>query len=140
MRRPFTLAALLLVLAAALGAAAIILPGRGGQERAQDHARAEAAVQEIVTAQLALHEETGSFQSFIAADHEADRNFLGLPWRGFPVGSYGFEAEALPDGNLRVRAVPRPEAVAGREVAGQFYVAEVSPAGEVVESGWLPAQ
>ena len=140
MRRPFTLAALLLVLAAALVAAAVILPGRGGEERARDQSRVETAVGEIVTAQLALHEETGAFQPFTAADHEADRNFLGLPWRGFPVGSYAFEAEAQPDGNLRVRAVPRPEAVASGDAPGRFYVAEVSPAGEIVESGWRPAQ
>jgi hypothetical protein len=138
--RPVILAALLLVLAAALGAAAIILPGRGGEDHARSQAQAETAVQEIVNAQIALHAQTGAFQPFTAAEQGADRSLLGLPWRGFPVGSYGFEAEALPTGNLRVRAVPHPESVAAREAAGRFYVAEVSPDGGIVESGWLPAQ
>lgn len=139
MRRPLVLAALLLVLAAALGAAAFVLPGRGGADRAQAQTRVEEAVRQIVDAQLALHADTGAFQPFTAAQQEADRGLLGLPWRGFPVGDYTFEAETLPGGNLRVRAAPRPDAVMSGDATAQFYTAEVSPDGGTVQSGWLPA-
>lgn len=142
MRRPAVLAALLLVLAAALGAAAVVLPGRGGAERTQAQTQAEEAVRQIVDAQLALlalHGETGAFRPFTAAEPDQDRGLLGLPWRGFPVGAYAFEAEALPTDNLRVRAAPRPDAVMSGDAIARFYVAEVSLEGEIVDSGWLPA-
>lgn len=132
-------AAVALVLAAALGGATLWTMSAGEPAAFEaSRARVEDAVRTIVDHEQAAMRDTGEFQPFTFEDVDQDRQLMGLPWRGFPIADYRFEAQLMETGNLRVRAVPKPESVQDREVAAQFYVAETTPGGELVETGWRP--
>ncbi len=131
-------AAAALILAAGLAVAAFVMPAGDRAEQAERQGRVEEAVRQIVEREAAVHAESGAFAPIAPADIEQDRNYLDLPWRGFPIGDYVFEAEPLPSGNLRVRAAPRPESVQDLDAAPQFYVAEIAPGGEILAAGWQP--
>ena len=51
-----------------------------------------------------------------------------------------FDAVELGSGNIRLRALPRPDSVAALSVRARLYVAELSPKGQVLRSGWYPSE
>ena len=99
----------------------------------------EAAIQQVADRERAIHASTGNFVRFASADVERGGAPLGLPWERFPVSDFFFDATALDSGNVRLRAVPRPESVASLSVRAKLYAAELNADGEIVGSGWYPS-
>jgi hypothetical protein len=135
----------LAVLVFILGAAGI-LGGAGAfadslRERwvfAPAEARVADAVQQMAQREKSLHMSNGHFVGFSNADVEKNSALLGLPWSNFPVADYYFDATELETGNIRLRALPRPNSVVALAIRARLYVEELSPEGKVVRSGWYP--
>jgi len=101
-------------------------------------ARVVDAVQQMVQREKSLHMTNGNFVGFSNADVEKNSSLLGLPWSNFPVTDYYFDATELDTGNIRLRALPRPDSVVALAIRARLYVEELSPEGKVVRSGWYP--
>ncbi|HEY4265620.1 MAG TPA: hypothetical protein VGM72_09895 [Micropepsaceae bacterium] len=99
----------------------------------------EGAVRQLVEREKALRAAKGNFVAFSNADVEKNASLLGLAWSTFPVKEYFFDAIALESGNIRLRALPRADCVASLSIRARLYIAELSPAGEIVHSGWYPS-
>ena len=129
-----------LAVAVLLGAGAVMIgPYRDSFVYAPHERAAEDAVRQVAERQKALHKSTGKFVSFGAADVERDQALLGLNWANFPVKEFAFDAESLDSGNLRVRALPRPDVVSSLTMRPRAYIAELSPDGTVLRAGWFPS-
>jgi hypothetical protein len=100
----------------------------------------EDAIRQVAKRETIAHAATGNFVAFSNANLEQNNSLLGLPWSTFPVNDFFFDAMELGTGNIRLRALPRPDAVAALSVRARLYVAELSPKGEVLRSGWYPSQ
>ena len=100
----------------------------------------EDAIRQVAQRETVAHAATGNFVAFSNANLEQNNSLLGLPWSTFPVSDFFFDAMELGTGNIRLRALPRPDAVAALSVRARLYVAELSPKGEVLRSGWYPSQ
>jgi hypothetical protein len=101
-------------------------------------ARVVDAVQQMAQREKSLHMTNGNFVGFSNADVEKNGSLLGLPWSNFPVTDYFFDATELDTGNIRLRALPRPDSVVALAIRARLYVEELSPEGKVVRSGWYP--
>jgi len=95
-------------------------------------------VHQIADREKSLHMANGNFVGFSNADVEKNSSLLGLPWSNFPVKDYFFDATELDSGNIRLRALPRPDSVVALAIRARLYVEELSPQGEAVRSGWYP--
>jgi hypothetical protein len=123
-----------------LGAGAVMIgPYRDAFVYAPRERAAEDAVKQVAERQKALHKSTGKFVSFGATDIDRDQALLGLNWANFPVKEFAFDAESLDSGNLRLRALPRPDVVSSLSVKPRAYIAELSPDGTVLRAGWFPS-
>ena len=100
----------------------------------------EDAIRQVAQRETVAHAATGNFVAFSNANLEQNNSLLGLPWSTFPVSDFFFDAMELGSGNIRLRALPRPDAVAALSVRAKLYVAELSAKGEVLRSGWYPSQ
>src|ERR1700681_1291698 len=100
----------------------------------------EDAIRQVAQRETIAHAATGNFVAFSNANLEQNNSLLGLPWSTFPVNDFFFDAMELGAGNIRLRALPRPDAVAALSVRAKLYVAELSAKGEVLRSGWYPSQ
>lgn len=100
----------------------------------------EDAIRQVAQRETIAHAATGNFVAFSNANLEQNNSLLGLPWSTFPVNDFFFDAMELGSGNIRLRALPRPDAVAALSVRAKLYVAELSAKGEVLRSGWYPSQ
>jgi hypothetical protein len=101
--------------------------------------RVEDAIRQVAQRETITHAATGNFVAFSNANLEQNNSLLGLPWSTFPVNDFFFDAMELGSGNIRLRALPRPDSVAALSVRARLYVAEVSPKGQVLRSGWYPS-
>jgi hypothetical protein len=97
------------------------------------------AVRQLVEREKSLYDANGNFIAFSNADVEKNASLLGLPWSTFPVKDYFFDAAELESGNIRLRALPRPDSVVSLSIRARLYIAELSPAGKLVQSGWYPS-
>jgi hypothetical protein len=100
---------------------------------------AQDAIRQLVEREKSLHAANGSFIVFSNADVEKNPPLLGLPWSTFPVKDYFFDAAELNSGNIRLRALPRSDSVVSLSIRARLYIAELSPAGALVHSGWYPS-
>jgi hypothetical protein len=100
----------------------------------------EDAIRQVAQRETIAHAATGNFVAFSNANLEQNNSLLGLPWSTFPVNDFFFDAMELGSGNIRLRALPRPDSVAALSVRAKLYVAELSAKGEVLRSGWYPSQ
>jgi hypothetical protein len=82
---------------------------------------------------------SGKFVPFGSAAIDRSPTFLGLPWANYPTEDYLFDAEILPSGNLRMRALPRPEKITALALRPRIYAAELTPDGALVRPGWSPS-
>jgi len=128
-----------------LGAAAILAGAGAAADSLREHfvfnpgeQRVIDAVHEIAEREKSLHKANGNFVGFSNADVEKNGSLLGLPWSNFPVTDYYFDATELETGNIRLRALPRPNSVVALAIRARLYVEELSPEGKVVRSGWYP--
>jgi hypothetical protein len=119
-------------------AAFVIGPYRDRYVYAPQERAAEDAVHQVRERQVELHKSTGRFVPFAAGEVESNTTLLGLPWSTFPTASFHFDAEPLPSGNLRLRALPRADRVGSLEIRPRSYVTELTPAGEILRAGWIP--
>ena len=99
----------------------------------------ENTVRAIAERQRAVHKSRGSYMTFAASDIDAGKAIGGVDWTSAPTKEFYFDAEALENGVLRVRALPRPEAVTSLNVRPRFYTAEMAKDGRVVREGWSAA-
>jgi hypothetical protein len=99
----------------------------------------EKAIGQVIEREKDSHAAKGTFSAFSAADVERNPSLLGLLWSTFPVKDYFFDATELPSGNIRLRALPRAESVASLSIRARLYIAEISPSGGLVHSGWYPS-
>ncbi len=97
------------------------------------------AMHQVAEREKSLHMSNGNFVGFSNAEVEKNGALLGLPWTNFPVKDYFFDATELETGNIRLRALPRPDSVVALTIRARLYVAELSPKGEMVRSGWYPS-
>ena len=100
----------------------------------------EDAIRKVAERETVAHAATGNFVAFSNANLEQNNSLLVLPWTTFPVNDFFFDAVELGSGNIRLRALPRPDSVAALSVRAKLYVAELSPKGQVLRSGWYPSQ
>ena len=99
----------------------------------------EQAVRQLEDREKSLYASTGNFAAFSNAEIEKNASLLGISWSTFPVKDYYFDAVELESGDIRLRALPRPESVKSLSVRPRLYIAELSPKGELVHSGWYPS-
>jgi hypothetical protein len=100
----------------------------------------EDAIRRVAEREKSAHTATGNFVVFSNANLERDNSLLGLPWSTFPVDDFLFDAVELGSGNIRLRALPRPDSIAAQSVRARLYEAELSPKGTVLRSGWYPSE
>ncbi len=100
----------------------------------------EDAIRRVAEREKIAHTATGNFVAFSNANLEQDSSLLGLPWRTFPTNDFLFDAVELGSGNIRLRALPRPDSIAAQSVRARLYEAELSPKGRVLRSGWYPSE
>src|SRR6266576_1041207 len=100
----------------------------------------EEAIRQVAEREKIAHAATGNFVAFSNANLEQNGSLLGLPCSTFPVNDFFFDAVELGTGNIRLRALPRPDSVAALSVRARLYVAEVSPKGQLLRSGWYPSE
>jgi hypothetical protein len=100
--------------------------------------QAEAASRRIAAAEQAVFRKSGKVIPLTALDTAPGSEALGLDWHSMPSELFQFEARALPDRHLQLRALPQPDAVASLKVAPRMYVAELSTKGEFLRGGWYP--
>jgi len=100
----------------------------------------EDAIRQVAEREKVAHAATGNFVVFSNANLEQNGSLLGLPWSTFPVNDFVCDAAEIVSGNIRLRALPRPDSVAALSVRARLYVAEVSPKGQVLRSGWYPSE
>lgn len=100
---------------------------------------AVSAVQQVAERERAIFKSTGDFLAFADKDVAGNRSLLGIFWDTLPVDHFSFDATKLDSGNVRVRALPRPEKVEALSVRARLYVVELKPDGAVVRDGWFPS-
>ena len=100
----------------------------------------EDAIRRVAEREKSAHTATGNFVVFSNANLERDNSLLGLPWSTYPVDDFLFDAVELGSGNIRLRALPRPDSIAAQSVRARLYEAELSPKGTVLRSGWYPSE
>jgi hypothetical protein len=100
--------------------------------------RAQTAVMQLVARESALHKANGQYDVFAPADAALHLPKLGVNMQDLPSDDFLFEASLMPNSHLRIRALPRPEAVQDLRVGAQMFVAELAPSGGVSQSGWYP--
>src|SRR6185437_3555939 len=98
----------------------------------------ENAIAQVTEREKALRASSGNFMAFSDAAVERNPSLLGLPWSSFPMKDFLFDARSLDSGNLRLRALPRSEPVVALAIRARLYIAELSPKGETIHSGWYP--
>ena len=100
---------------------------------------AVSAIQQVAERERAIHKSTGDFITFGDKDVAGNRSLLGIFWDRLPVEDFSFDATKLDSGNVRLRALPRPEKVEALSVRARLYVVELKPDGAVVRDGWFPS-
>jgi hypothetical protein len=100
----------------------------------------EDTIRKVAERETIAHAATGNFVAFSNASLEQNSSLLGLPWSTYPVDDFFFDAVELGSGNIRLRALPRPDSVVALSIRPRLYVAELSPKGQVLRSGWYPSQ
>lgn len=100
-------------------------------------ARAEAAVLQLASRERVYRRARGHFQTFGTASADA-LGVLAVDSQGWPSDTFQFEASTTPQNGLRIRALPRSEAVQALKVDAQLFVAELAPSGGITRSGWYP--
>jgi hypothetical protein len=99
--------------------------------------RAEAAVLQLAARERIFRRAKGRFETFGAASMDA-LQALAVNRQDWPSDNFQFDASVTPQNGLRVRALPRSEAVQGLHVAPQMFVAELAQSGGITRSGWVP--
>jgi hypothetical protein len=99
---------------------------------------AEAVVLQVAAHETVLRKTKGRFEPFTPADAPMHLPALGLSSQNWPSDDFLFEARVMPDNHLRIRALPRPEAVQQLRIGARMFVAELAPSGGVSQSGWYP--
>jgi hypothetical protein len=100
--------------------------------------RAEAVVLQLALRESAVRKARGRFEPFAPADAAIHLPKLGVNTQTLPSEDFLFEASIMPNSHLRIRALPRPEAVQDLRVGAQMFAAELTPSGGVSHSGWYP--
>jgi hypothetical protein len=99
---------------------------------------AEAVVLQVAARETALRKTKGHYEPFTPGDAPMHLPVLGISSQNWPSDDFLFEARMMPDSRLRIRALPRPEAVQQLRVGAQMFVAELAPSGGIARSGWYP--
>jgi hypothetical protein len=102
-----------------------------------ERARVEAAVQQLAVREQAFRRTRGHFQEFGIASTDA-LQALAVDRQDWPSDTFQFEANLTPQNGLRIRALPRSEAVQALKVDARFFVAELAPVGGIIRSEWAP--
>jgi hypothetical protein len=93
----------------------------------------EAAMSDLVESQRKVKEETGSFSAI-----GSEMAGKSATMRAEVDSVFLFDSAPLETGGLRLRAIPRPQAVENLQVPGRMLINELSAAGKVIRSEWLP--
>ena len=105
---------------------------------AAQQSRVESAMRAIEAGERRLQKKTGQYAAFNATGFAAKSRELALNWDAVPSDKFQFDAQLLPDRSLRLRALPRGEAVAALNVAPRMFVAELPPKQRSAKAGWYP--
>jgi hypothetical protein len=99
--------------------------------------RVEAAVLHLAEREKAFRSAKGRFVSFGVANRSALQTLAVNP-QAWPTDNFQFDARDTPEKGLRIRALPRADAVQGLQVDARMFVADLAPSGSVRSSGWYP--
>jgi hypothetical protein len=99
----------------------------------------ESAIRQVADREKIELASRGKFVPFSNGNIERNNALMGLAWSSFPVEAFYFDASELKSGNLRLRALPRPDAVSSLGVRARLYTAELSAKGQILHSGWYPS-
>ena len=100
-------------------------------------ARAEAAVLQLAARESDFHRANGHFETFGAVNGDA-LHALAVDQKDWPSDNFQFDASATAGSGLRIRALPKAEAVRGLQVGAQMFVTELAARGGTGRSGWYP--
>ena len=100
-------------------------------------AHAEAAVLQLAARERVFRRAQGRFETFGVASADA-LQALAVDRQNWPSENFQFDASVTAANGLRIRALPRSEAVQDLHVGAQMYVAELTPSGGLARSGWYP--
>ena len=100
-------------------------------------AHAEAAVLQLAARERVFRRTQGRFETFGAASADA-LQALAVDRQDWPSDNFQFDARVTAANGLRIRALPRSEAVQDLHVGAQMYVAELTQSGGIARSGWYP--
>ena len=100
-------------------------------------ARVEAAVLHLAEREKVFRRARGRFVSFGVANRGALQTLAVNP-QIWPTDNFQFDARDTPEKGLRIRALPRADAVQGLQVDARMFVADLAPSGSVSRSGWYP--
>jgi hypothetical protein len=101
-------------------------------------ALAETAVLQLAAREAAMRKIKGRFDLFTPGEAAVHLKTLGMSLQDWPSEDFVLDASLMPNKHLRLRALPRPEAVQDLRVGAQMFVAEVTATGGISQSGWYP--
>lgn len=99
---------------------------------------AEEAVRSIAEGEKAVYRKTGKLLSLSLAATAPGSSALAFDWVALNQNGFQYDAMLQPNRQMRVRALPTPEAAADLRVPPQIYVADLSPQGDFLKGGWVP--
>lgn len=127
---------LLLVIAALIAGLGWFAPDiRDAWYFAPARAGAERAVAEIAQQERMVLRRNGRFETFTTGTADSHLRALGVM---DAPDAYLFDATAMPNKELRLRALPKSDQVLALKVAPQIYVTLLAPGGGVMQRGWAP--
>jgi hypothetical protein len=105
---------------------------------APEEARVQIAIKAIEAGEQRLHRQTGQYLAFGPEGFAAKSRQLKLDWDVLPSNHFQFDAQLLDDHRLRLRAMPRGDAVAALDIAPRMFVAELPARPDGAKAGWYP--
>jgi hypothetical protein len=130
--------ALLVVSALSVGGVGFFMNGiRDELVFKHSRARAEAAVMDVAARERAFRLTKGRFDVFKPSEAAVHLRRMGMSLADWPTDDFLFDASLMPNSHLRIRALPRPEAVEELRVGARMFVADVTASG-VSQSRWYP--
>jgi hypothetical protein len=100
--------------------------------------RVRIAMAAIEAGEQRFRKQTGQYTAFGPEGFAAKSRDLKLNWDSLPSDHFQFDAQLLPDRRLRLRALPRGDAVAALAIAPRMFVAELPAKANGAKPGWYP--
>lgn len=101
-------------------------------------ASVEQLVEQIANRQRESLELRDQFIEFRAKDPVTESDFLMIDWNTEHRDLFHYEASVRSDGVLRIRAIPKPDALSQKLAPAQAYFQDIGLDGSRVSAAWFP--